>query len=309
MNQNHSADQPTTCATQWMGPLPASSGCDCHICRPGDGYDDFDRATIDTVLRHGWQVVTVSEDVACCVQGEEGHIGHEELDPGPAFAYTVGLGHRAGHPDLLMTGLDLGVMHQALNVVSERILAGLRIVPGQVLEDVLAGVPVVVEQVTPAGASEAVAWSGWFHRRPPEGLMLVWPTRSGVFDWQPGAPNTLREAQPALWREPIVHTGGVASDPPWSFPLPADQLVTSCTHVVDRGDCILWAARERDEAGGRWTVLCEDAGHESTDLRLTHLAHLVRSAPSLRELDSLPEDYQASRADIDSAWDISPWPE
>src|SRR5688572_20224564 len=90
----------------WMGPLPAAPGCDCHICRPDASYDDDDRRTIETVLRHGWQVIAVAADGECSHpdhDDEHDHPGAGDLDPLPSFAYTVGLGHRSGHPELLMS--------------------------------------------------------------------------------------------------------------------------------------------------------------------------------------------------------------
>ena len=123
--------------TPWMGPLPAVPGCDCHICRPDESYDEMDRRTIDAVLRHGWQVLAVAEGGAC---DHPDHV-HEERDGGPGFtfAYTLGLGHRAGHPELLMSGLDRRLMTHVLNDVAQRVMDGRRLRPGDVLEDVLAG--------------------------------------------------------------------------------------------------------------------------------------------------------------------------
>lgn len=31
----------------WMGPLPAAPGCDCHVCRPDESYDEQDRRVTD----------------------------------------------------------------------------------------------------------------------------------------------------------------------------------------------------------------------------------------------------------------------
>ena len=83
----------------WMGPLPAMPGCDCHVCRPDESYDDMDRRVIETVLEHGWQVILVAEEAGCC------HPDRQDDDPaddhdaaGPGFAYTIGLRHRTGHP-------------------------------------------------------------------------------------------------------------------------------------------------------------------------------------------------------------------
>ena len=97
-----------------MGPLPAAPDCDCHICRADASYDELDRRTIDSVLEHGWHVILVSDDVACSDPEHHDHSADDHGEPGPAFAYTVGLGHRLGHPELLMSGLDHRMMHHAL---------------------------------------------------------------------------------------------------------------------------------------------------------------------------------------------------
>jgi hypothetical protein len=289
----------------WMGPLPAAPGCDCHICRPGQSCDEQDRRVIDTVLKHGWQVILVAENAGCSAPDHDDHAtGHGES--GPAFAYTIGLGHRAGHPELLMSGLDRAVMHRALNGIARRVIDGLRLAPGDELEDVLAGVPVAVEQVSDAALPETVTWAGWFQRRKPEALAIVWPDRRGVFAWQPGAPEVLDVVQPRGWRVPIEHTGGLAADPTWDFPVPPEQRVFSCTHVVDDGEAVLWAARERDaERGEDWSIHCGAAGHATDEMRLVHLAHLVRSAPSLRQISDLGLNVEAWRSDPDSGWEAA----
>jgi len=102
----------------WTGPLPATPGCDCHICRPDDSYDELDRRVVETVLAHGWQVMLVADDAGCSDPDHHDHSSDDHGEPGPPFAYTIGLGHRAGHPELLMSGLDTGVMHRALNDVA-----------------------------------------------------------------------------------------------------------------------------------------------------------------------------------------------
>lgn len=293
----HEDDKP------WMGPLPAAPGCDCQICRPDESYDELDRRTIDSVLEHGWQVMLVAADAGCSAPEHDVHSDDDHGEHGPAFAYTVGLGHRFGHAELLMSGLDHRVMHRALNDVARRIMNGRRLAAGDALEQVLAGVPVAIEQVAAGALRETVTWSGWFHRRKPEALAIVWPDTSGVFAWQPGAPAILDELQPRGWRDPITHTGGLAADPAWHFPVAPDHRAFSCTHVVDDGEAVLWAARESDVTRGEdWSIHCGAEGHETDDMRVVHLAHLVRSAPSLRELSNLGVDEEALRADPDSPW-------
>lgn len=56
-----------------MRPLPAAPGCDCHVCRPDESYDEQDRRVIDTVLKHGWQVMMVAEGAGCDDPGHQDH--------------------------------------------------------------------------------------------------------------------------------------------------------------------------------------------------------------------------------------------
>ncbi|MDQ6527388.1 DUF4262 domain-containing protein [Nocardioides sp. LHD-245] len=288
----------------WMGPLPAAPGCGCQICQPDESYDEQDHRVIDTVLKHGWQVITVAADAGC---DDPEHHDHSHDDTGPAFAYTIGLGHRFGHPELLMSGLDHRLMHRCLNEIAGRIKNGLRLSQGDALENVLAGVPVAVESVTGHALAETVTWSGWFHRRKPEAFAIVWPDRNGVFGWQPGAPPILDELQPPGWRAPVGHTGGLAADPEWGFPVPPDHRAFSCAHVVDEGEAVLWAARQKDDARGEdWSVTCGANGHDTDEMRVVHLAHLVRSAPSLRTISDLKLEHEAWRDDVDTEWQIAP---
>lgn len=284
----------------YMGPLPRAAGCDCHVCRPEPSYQPYDRETIDAVLRHGWQVVTVGSGRCDCCDDEG---ADPDGDDAPAFAYTVGLGHRAGHPELVMSGLDAGLMHRALNSLAERVLAGRTFAAGDVVEDVLGRVPVALAQASPSALDDVVIWSGWFHRRRPEALVVVWPSTSGVFAWQPGAPAVLDELQPVTWREPIPQVGALAPDPGWPFPVAPDARVLSCSHVVDEGGPVLWVARESDPSRGEdWSLHCGALGHEDDKVAVLHLAHLVRGAPSVRDLAVLPLDWEAERADVDSPW-------
>ena len=163
--------------------------------------------------------------------------------------------------------------------------------------------PVVIERVAAEALNETVTWSGWFHRRSPEALMIVWPSTSGVFAWQPGAPDVLDEVQPRAWREPFRHLGAVEAVPAWSFPVPPDRMAFSCTHVVDDGEAVLWVARQSDpERGEDWSLHCGADHHPTEQMRLLHLAHLLRSAPSVQALAGLGLDEEAWRDDVDAVW-------
>lgn len=277
-----------------MGLQPAQPGCGCRLCRPEPTTDPGDAKCIDNVLRFGWHVTLV-------------HAG--DGDEVPSFAYTVGLPHRGGHPELVVSGLKMPLMHSLLNGVAERVLSGDRVQPGDLVEGALRGVPLLVEGLSDEGLRQTVTWSGWFHRRAVPAVQLVWPDVDGLFAWQPGASPLLDERQPPSWRVAQPRVGALAPDPPWPLPIPPEALVITCSHVMDDGEPVLLVSRAYDaERGEEWQILCGGNHRDaSTDEgRLVHAAHLVRGAPSIREVADLGVDETAWRARPGAMWQRRP---
>lgn len=262
-------------------------GCDCRLCRPGELEDDAERACVANVDSAGWEVLLVGA-------GDEGE---------PAFAYTIGLLHRAGHPELLVSGLRMELMHDVLNQVAAAIMGGAAVPPGRGLEGVLAGVPLLAEEVAPSALGHTVTWSRWFHRRDVTAVQLVWPDTSARFAWQPGASPRLDPAQPPGWRRPSTRVGSFAPDPVWPLPIPPETRVLTCRHVVDGGDAVRFAVRESSDRGEDWTFHCgEDHGDFAGVLAVVHAAHVVRANPSVAQVAGLQLEEAAWRDDVWSPW-------
>jgi hypothetical protein len=274
-----------------MGLLPAADRCDCQVCRPDASYDDEDRRILDTVLEHGWQVLLV---------------GPGDGPAKPSFAYTIGLMHRVDHPELLMSGLPGSLMHRVLNHVAERVLDGHRLSPATAIEGALTHVPLLCEEIAPAVLGHTIHWSSWFHRRPVRGLQLVWPDTSGRFAWQPGAAANLDELQPPAWRRATARTGAFAVDPPWPLPMPAERKAFVCTHVAEGGEPIGFVAREASETHAEdWTFHCgREHVWSEKNVVLWHVAHVIRGAPSLREIARLGIGQYAWRSSPDHPWQL-----
>ena len=66
----------------------------------------MEQRTIDMVAAHGWQIMAVSTSGHCCHPDHGPDDPHGPPSDEPDFAYTIGLGHRFGHPELLMSGLE-----------------------------------------------------------------------------------------------------------------------------------------------------------------------------------------------------------
>jgi hypothetical protein len=165
----------------------------CHDYGDRDDADSVDLAIIENIGRFGWHVVMVPED-----------------EIGPGFAYTIGLAHSLGAPELAMFGLDIGVMHRVLNVLGEQAADGAELVDGQEREGVLKQHLVALRAADLRWYRTFFGRAIGFYRRPPFPVLQVsWPDPAGVFHWQDDADDRHRESQPQLWLRPVEHPRGV----------------------------------------------------------------------------------------------------
>jgi hypothetical protein len=145
--------------------------------------DDLEETIRETVARVGWFVIGVGSD-----------------DDGPGFAYTIGLHRSYGHPELIIVGLRVDVMHALLNVCGERIKAGETLPLDAPFSDVLDDYDVLLRPVRePQSYREHVGYALWFNGGPAFPLLqLVWPDKDGRFPGDPDAWSGLATQQPLL---------------------------------------------------------------------------------------------------------------
>jgi hypothetical protein len=133
----------------------------------GDGLpapdDAFDEKLVADVRAYGWH---------CVLVGAEG-----EADP--PFAYTVGLFHTFGHPELVLAGRwrhAHGILGAAVELVGD----GARLAPGDESDEVLEGYPVRFGPVSDEQRSELLTYAGWLYSgRAFPALQLILPDRAG----------------------------------------------------------------------------------------------------------------------------------
>ncbi|MFD9374109.1 DUF4262 domain-containing protein [Streptomyces sp. NPDC059999] len=165
----------------------------CHDYGDRDAADRMDLTIIENVQRHGWHVVMVPED-----------------DIGPGFAYTIGLAHTHGAPELAMFGLDIHAMHRMLNRVGEKSAAGAVLADGQRHPDVVDGHHVALRHVDLRWYRTFFGQAIGFYRRPPfPVLQVAWSDADDRFHWEEQAEERHRESQPQLWLPPIEHPVGI----------------------------------------------------------------------------------------------------
>ena len=149
---------------------------------PAVSEKDGEQKLVSDVEDFGWHVIMVPED-----------------DEGPAFAYSIGLFKNFSHPEIIVFGLDLDLMHRVINLIGEEIRQGCRLAEGGSLSGILEGFDVRFVNVATRHFSEYLGWAAWFygHKEFPV-LQCLWPDMKGRFLTDPNFPEPLRRRQPLL---------------------------------------------------------------------------------------------------------------
>lgn len=144
--------------------------------------DPQEQKVIDDVNKYGWHCVGI----------------HAEGDLGP-YAFTIGLQHTYGHPELIMFGLQSTVAHAVFNIVVQAIQQGKPIDLSSPTDELLEGYPCVFVKVPESEYEEHVGFCRWFYQGDSFSLyQIVWPNRAGHFPWHPSASEAFRAHQPVL---------------------------------------------------------------------------------------------------------------
>ncbi|WP_019010945.1 DUF4262 domain-containing protein [Deinococcus aquatilis] len=150
---------------------------------PPSPQDDFDRTLLHHVQNHGWFVVKVPDDEA-----------------GPGFAFTVGLSLNYQHPEVILIGLDLELMHRVLNAIGEDVKAGQQhYESGLRFSNLLEGYDCAFVSVATAQHREYLGTLVWFYSNQPfSAVQCVWPDKLGQYPWDSAAHPQFRSRQPIL---------------------------------------------------------------------------------------------------------------
>ena len=129
----------------------------------------------------GWHVIKVAEDAA-----------------GPGFAFTIGLTHNFGHPELIVFGLPPDVMHQILNLAGDNIRAcAEKFESGMKTTELLEGYPCCFIEFPKSSYHEFLGYAIWFYKGEEfDVLQCVWPDKAGRFPWEAGVLDEFKKSQP-----------------------------------------------------------------------------------------------------------------
>jgi hypothetical protein len=141
--------------------------------------NEKDAKLLETLQQWGWFVTKVGA-----------------ADPEPAFAYSMGLYENFKHPEIIIFGLELGMMHELINGAGKRIRQGRGYKERHRYNDLLKGYQCEFRKVNPIRYDGLLNYAIWYYNgsRFPV-LQLVWPDQTGLFPWEDGFDEHFRKKQ------------------------------------------------------------------------------------------------------------------
>ncbi|MEI9401257.1 DUF4262 domain-containing protein [Mesorhizobium argentiipisi] len=128
-----------------------------------------------------------------------------EEDEHPPFAYSVGIEHNFGVPELVVIGLKPELSLIIINEYCRRVRGGESFRVGERASGFLGGgFDCQFGAVHPDHYPEYFGWDIWFYDGPDfRILQLIFPTTSGVWPWDAEADDWLRKRQRLLDQPPL----------------------------------------------------------------------------------------------------------
>ena len=144
--------------------------------------DDCDRKLLADIASHGWHIVGVNAD-----------------NDGPDFAFSVGLLHTLGHPEIMIMGLKHPISASLINDMGDAIRSGTKYEAGKCYDDIAAGFPLAFVAIDKRYYRDYLGYALWFYRTLDfPVLQCVWPDKSGVFPWESGYDSRFFDLQRIL---------------------------------------------------------------------------------------------------------------
>jgi hypothetical protein len=233
--------------------------------------DEHDRKLLADVERHGWHVIGVEED-----------------EEGPAFAYSIGLYRTFGHPEVLVFGLPVPVLHRIINAVGEQVRSGERFGHLDESGDVLDGYNVAFRSLERKHYRDYLGYARWYYGGDDfPALQCVWPDSQHRYPWHAEFTAALIQRQPVL-----------SDDTSWPFHDGRNRAVFTTRPVLEEKLPILIVNHDED---GDWQFLYGTTNRPKNG-RIVSLERIFEWDRTLAEVADLPEGWTASRTAIGAAW-------
>lgn len=148
-----------------------------------EGADD--EKLLADVKEYGWHVVKILD-----------------IDELPGWAFSIGLFKNFGHPEIIVFGLDLDVMHYLINTIGDNVKAGKKYeIDGQ-YADLVETYACTFKPVKQKWYDAFLGYANWFY----DGIdypvvQCVWPDKDHHYPWESTFNPHWVWAQPLLFHE------------------------------------------------------------------------------------------------------------
>jgi hypothetical protein len=127
------------------------------------------------------------------------HVLPTKDDDHSPFAYSIGIEHSAGQPEIFLIGLKQPLAHSLINLYCRRVREGERFDHGQTVLGFLEGFECQFRSVHRSHYDDYLGQNMSFYGNSDfRVLQLVYPNTSGIWPWDPRADDWFRARQPLL---------------------------------------------------------------------------------------------------------------
>lgn len=137
--------------------------------------------TIDIIKKHGWTVMKIMDSL-------------DTLTEEPNFAYSIGMYETFGLPEIVIIGLKPELQHALINNIGESYREGIKFKSGTFQKDIIANFDCLIVEVEKKYHEDYFGRALWYygHDNFPV-YQIVYPTTKGIFPWEKGFPETLKQ--------------------------------------------------------------------------------------------------------------------
>jgi hypothetical protein len=147
-----------------------------------------DQKVFDDVAKHGWHVVKILDQANV-----------------PGWAFSIGLYKNFKHPEIIVFGLELDLMHSIINTIGYDIRSGKQFEDGKQYADLIEAYDCTFKPVNVVWHYPFLGYADWFY----DGteypvLQCIWPDKKSLYPWDVGFDPDWLWAQPLLYfDEPV----------------------------------------------------------------------------------------------------------
>jgi hypothetical protein len=147
--------------------------------------DEADLRVRGDIERYGWHVAKIAGD-----------------ESAPPWAFSIGLEQNFEHPEVLVCGMELDLLHGLINQVGDHIKRGAHFDESVRPEGILEKHPPAFRPVLERWHGAFVGNAAWFYRdRPFRVVQCFWPDTEGLLPWESGFSPAWAGRQPLLYLE------------------------------------------------------------------------------------------------------------